>query len=69
MSQCRSCNSSDFTLNRATGEMTCSICGSANYISSPTSYIDGSFDADEMLNPRKDRDEFMNNSIFSGTKE
>jgi len=71
MSTCRVCNNPDFTLSRTTGEMRCSVCGSANYVGSPTSIIDGSFDDDDCLtvNPRKDRDEFMDNAMFRGTKE
>lgn len=38
MSTCRVCSCSDFVLNRETGEMTCSRCGSTNYIGSPNTY-------------------------------
>ena len=69
MSQCGSCNCSDFTLNKTTGEMTCSVCGSANYIGSPTSYMDGAFDSDDSMQSPFRREEFMTKAIFSGTKE
>ena len=62
MSTCRRCNSCDFILDRITGEMKCTNCGSTNYIGSPSDYTPDRFD-------RETDKGFNTNSIFKGTKE
>lgn len=64
MSQCRVCNSPDFTLDRVSGEMTCSSCGSSNYIGSPSTYSMPTPESIALERFKSERDTSMDNAIF-----